>query len=168
MFKRYLLVSCLFLSLEAFSETTDDPAEDVFGLNAYESINENSHNPYSVLENPEFSFENFDMNILERKKKTNIESEEIQDSKCDEEKDSNTLFTQVDPISTFPNDGSDDFFMYEENFIAIASNPPIYREFPDKDEHKDCPEAPFFDVIHNNPSLNEFNDLHYININYYN
>lgn len=154
MFKTCLSISVLLFSINAFSES-NAPIEEGSFLDGF--LTEGSSNPYHILNNPDYAFEKFDLDILERKTDTDTEPEleEIEINNC-----SNNKKTRRSEYFTAEIDDTNDELLQnldglsgEEALQAIA-----YQYITNRDnitsgyravEYDECDEEHVFDPIYN-------------------
>ena len=182
MLKTYLLVSILLFSVSVFSKPTtyvnviEDFVETPFFDESFDEPNDelndnfsadNSANPYHILNTPEFAFENFDPDILEKQK--DIEPEEITDNNCDEKiRQTNSIAPADEPYYNL--EDLDDLSIYEK-FLADNQGIEVHRAIAFSAETfppRQCDKKYTVNTIHNN--LNRIHDeenVRHINANYY-
>lgn len=180
MLRIYLFMFVLLFSANVFSESTtydiENPVEETFEESNVEFnmefSSEHSPDSYHVLNNPEFAFENFDMDILEKQKYTDTESEpeEIIDNNCNRTvRQPDNQISQIEPIYNPDNlhDPSPD----EEFLAMLANDPVVYRTstaFSKQANTSEQCEQYTFNVIHSNLyHIHDEENMRYMNINYY-
>jgi len=165
MIRIYLLMFVLLFSVNVFSESTTDNIESIV-RETFDKSNgfkmgfsyENPLDSHHILDNPEFAFENFDMDILEKQEYEDTEPEEITDNNCIKEEESSDHFPRVAEFEYFNPEYLDYTDYTYEELLAMST----FSKQENTSEQ--CEQYTFQNTTYSNP--NDIYDLE--NMRYFN